>query len=73
MGVAGAGSLAQVVNAALNNRERFRDMQAFFAGVGSGDTAGIWQEQPQEHTEFRDQMRRRRERQLATRNVEDAI
>jgi chlorophyllide a reductase subunit Y len=30
MGVAGAGSLAQVVNAALSNTARFDEMRAFF-------------------------------------------
>jgi chlorophyllide a reductase subunit Y len=38
MGPAGAGSLAQVVNAALASRERFDRMNAFFEGVGDGDT-----------------------------------
>ena len=36
MGVAGAGSLAQVVNAALGNKARFEEFKAFFEGVGSG-------------------------------------
>ncbi|HEV7440375.1 MAG TPA: chlorophyllide a reductase subunit Y [Methylobacterium sp.] len=46
MGVAGAGSLAQVVNAALANRGRFDAMRSFFAGVGQGHAAGIWEEVP---------------------------
>ena len=46
MGVAGAGSLAQVVNAAMANKTRFDTMKAFFEGVGSGDTAGVWEDQP---------------------------
>jgi len=46
MGAAGAGSLAEVVNGALANRARFDRMQAFFAGVGEGDAAGIWEKQP---------------------------
>lgn len=46
MGPAGAGSLAQVVNAAMAGRERFDRMQSFFTGVGQGDTAGIWQDRP---------------------------
>ena len=41
MGPAGPGSLAQVINAALANRERFATMEAFFKGVGRADTAGI--------------------------------
>ncbi|KAA6183436.1 chlorophyllide a reductase subunit Y [Thiohalocapsa marina] len=47
MGPAGAGSLAQVVNAALAGKARFDRMNAFFAGVGDGDTAGIWDRMPQ--------------------------
>jgi hypothetical protein len=35
MGAAGAGSLAQVVNAALASKERFDRMTAFFEGVGA--------------------------------------
>ncbi len=47
MGPAGPGSLAQVINAAIGNKERFDAMNAFFAGVGQGDTAGIWTDEPQ--------------------------
>ncbi|NEV63177.1 chlorophyllide a reductase subunit Y [Thiorhodococcus minor] len=46
MGPAGAGSLAQVINAALGNKERFKAMRAFFEGVGEGDTSGVWQDLP---------------------------
>ncbi len=46
MGVPGPGSLAQVINAALGQRQRFDTMQAFFEGVGSGPNSGIWQEPP---------------------------
>lgn len=63
MGPAGAGSLAQVINTALGNRERFDRMKAFFGSVGSGSCAGIWEEIPQEHPEFREKMRRRMKRQ----------
>ena len=42
MGPAGAGSIAQVVNAALKNRDRFARMRSFFEGVGLGDAAGVW-------------------------------
>ena len=47
MGPAGAGSLAQVVNAALASKDRFDRMNAFFEGVGDGDTAGIWDRMPE--------------------------
>ena len=42
MGVAGAGSLAQVINTAVAGKERFQNMESFFAGVGSGTKTGIW-------------------------------
>ncbi|MEO1745456.1 MAG: chlorophyllide a reductase subunit Y [Pseudomonadota bacterium] len=53
MGPAGAGSIAQVVNAALANKPRFDRMNAFFEGVGKGDTAGIWEDVPQDKSAFR--------------------
>ena len=53
MGPAGAGSLAQVINAALANKSRFDTMTAFFDGVGEGYTSGIWQDMPQDRPEFR--------------------
>ena len=53
MGPAGAGSLGQVVNAAMAGKGRMADMKAFFAGVGSGDTAGIWEGAPNLRPDFR--------------------
>lgn len=53
MGPAGAGSLAQVVNAAIAGKERMDGMRAFFEGVGSGDTAGIWEGSPNLRPDFR--------------------
>lgn len=47
MGAAGAGSLAQVVNAALASQDRFDRMTSFFAGIGEGETAGIWDRKPE--------------------------
>jgi chlorophyllide a reductase subunit Y len=44
--VAGAGSLAKVINAALGNRARFDAMRDFFDGVGTGHAAGIWEDVP---------------------------
>ncbi len=54
MGPAGAGALAQVINAALANQSRFDEMKAFFTGVGTGHTAGVWQDLPQDHPEYRE-------------------
>jgi 3,8-divinyl chlorophyllide a/chlorophyllide a reductase subunit Y len=53
MGPAGAGSLAQVVNAAMGNKTRMEGMKAFFEGVGTGDTSGIWQGAPNLRPDFR--------------------
>jgi chlorophyllide a reductase subunit Y len=53
MGPAGAGSLAQVINAALGNKARFDQMKSFFEGVGTGFTAGVWQGVPKDRPEFR--------------------
>ena len=53
MGPAGAGSLADVVNAAMANKDRMDHMRAFFEGVGEGDTAGIWEGNPNVREDFR--------------------
>jgi 3,8-divinyl chlorophyllide a/chlorophyllide a reductase subunit Y len=53
MGPAGAGSLAQVVNAAMANKARMEGMTAFFEGTGTGDTAGIWEGAPNLRPDFR--------------------
>jgi chlorophyllide a reductase subunit Y len=53
MGPAGAGSLAMVVNAGMANGARFDRMQRFFAGVGAGATAGVWEDRPVDRPEFK--------------------
>jgi chlorophyllide a reductase subunit Y len=53
MGPAGAGSLGQVVNAAMANKGRMEGMKEFFEGVGTGDTAGIWEGAPNLRPDFR--------------------
>jgi chlorophyllide a reductase subunit Y len=53
MGPAGAGSLAQVVNAALGNQSRFDKMSAFFEGVGTGHATGVWEDTPVDRPEFK--------------------
>ncbi len=53
MGVAGAGSLAEVVNAAIANKGRMDTMREFFEGVGHGDTAGVWEGDPNLRPDFR--------------------
>ncbi len=46
MGVAGAGSLAHVVNTAIASKGRFDEMKEFFEGVGEGHNAGVWESAP---------------------------
>ncbi|MEM6415094.1 MAG: chlorophyllide a reductase subunit Y [Pseudomonadota bacterium] len=60
MGAAGAGSLAQVVNAAIASKDRFDAMKAFFDGVGECDTAGVWRDIPGDYSGFRKKQARKR-------------
>ena len=53
MGPAGAGSLAQVVNAAMSNKDRFDKMRDFFEGVGTEHAAGVWEDTPVDRPKFR--------------------
>ena len=53
MGPAGAGSLAQVINAAIGNKDRFDKMHEFFEGVGTKHTAGVWEDTPVDRPKFR--------------------
>lgn len=62
MGSAGAGSLAQVINAALANKHRFDTMHEFFEGVGTGHAAGVWEDVPVENEKFRERYRRQMEK-----------
>ena len=71
MGPAGAGSLAQVVNAALGNKARFDAFQSFFANVGTGYAAGVWSEVPRDRPEFRDMTRRQLEKLAKKRKAEE--
>ena len=67
MGPAGAGSLAQVVNEAIKGKHRFNKMKSFFAGVGQGDNAGIWNEIPKDQQAFRKRYQNKLERQAKER------
>jgi chlorophyllide a reductase subunit Y len=53
MGPAGAGSLAQVINAAMGNKDRFDRMRDFFEGVGTEHAAGVWEDTPIDRPKFR--------------------
>jgi chlorophyllide a reductase subunit Y len=71
MGAVGAGSLAQVVNAALGNQARFDEMKAFFEGVGTGHAAGVWQEAPEDHPQFRERYKAQLVKLAAKRKSEE--
>jgi chlorophyllide a reductase subunit Y len=70
MGPAGAAALPQVINAAIARKSRFDAMTAFFEGVGHDDTAGIWEDTPPAHPEFRAKRRKQMAKAAASRNVE---
>ncbi len=53
MGPAGAGSLAQVINAAMANKARMDTMSEFFEGVGTGHTSGVWEDTPMDRPKFK--------------------
>ena len=71
MGVAGAGSLIQVVNAAIGNQHRFNQMKDFFGAVGRGDASGVWSDKPKEHPEFRAENRRQMEKKNKQRKAQE--
>lgn len=73
MGPAGAGSLGQVVNAAIAGRERMEGMKAFFEGVGKGDTAGIWEGAPNLRPDFRAMHQRKLEKAAKAAKAEEMI
>jgi chlorophyllide a reductase subunit Y len=73
MGAAGAGSLAQVVNAAISNQARFEAMSAFFGDAGQGDRAGVWEDVPRLRPEFRANTRRQIEKLARQRDAEGAL
>jgi len=71
MGVAGAGSLIQVINGAIGNQARFDTMKAFFGGVGQGDEAGVWEEVPRQFPAFRADVKRMNEKARKKRKAEE--
>ena len=70
-GVAGAGSLAQVVNAAIASKPRFDRMTEFFSGVGDGFAAGVWEDTPRDRVEFRERYKRQLAAQAKKRAAEE--
>lgn len=73
MGPAGAGSLGQVVNAAMAGRPRMDRMRAFFEGVGQGDSAGIWEGAPNLRPDFRAQHQKKLDKAARAARAEEMI
>jgi len=73
MGPAGAGSLAQVINAAIGNQARFDEMKAFFGDVGAAHNAGVWESIPKDRPEFKAETRRKLEKAIKKRKAEEMI
>lgn len=71
MGAAGAGSLAQVVNAALANKDRFNSMTDFFEGVGTEHATGVWEDVPLDRPEFKADVRRKLDKAIAKLKAEE--
>ena len=77
MGPAGAGSLAQVINAAIGNKARFDEMRGFFGTTGQGHAAGVWEagqaEAPRDRPEFKAETRRQLAKLAKKRKAEEMI
>ncbi|MEM9797608.1 MAG: chlorophyllide a reductase subunit Y [Pseudomonadota bacterium] len=73
MGPAGAGSLQQVVNAAMGNRDRMDRMRGFFAGVGHDESAGIWEGDPNLRPDFRAAHQKKLEKKARAAKAEQMI
>ena len=73
MGPAGAGSLSQVVNAAINNKSRMKNMKTFFDGVGCSDTSGIWEGSPNINENFRTHQEKKLEKRARAKKAAEMI
>jgi chlorophyllide a reductase subunit Y len=73
MGPAGAGSLGQVIRAAIAGKERMETMRDFFEGVGTGDTAGVWEGSPNLRPDFRAQHQKKLDKAARAAKAEEMI
>ncbi|WP_342077255.1 chlorophyllide a reductase subunit Y [Yoonia sp. SS1-5] len=73
MGPAGAGSLAQVVNAAIGGKAKMDKMRAFFEGVGREDTAGVWEGAPNLRPDYRAQHQKKLDKMARAAKAEQMI
>ena len=73
MGVAGAGSLAEVINTAIGNRDRMANLKGFFEGVGANDTSGVWEGSPNLRPEFRAQHQKKLDKAAKAAKAQEMI
>jgi chlorophyllide a reductase subunit Y len=73
MGPAGAGSLAEVVNAAIAGKDRMDRMREFFEGVGHEDTAGVWEGAPNLRPDFRAQHQKKLDKAARAKKAAEMI
>ena len=73
MGPAGAGSLAEVANAAIAGKARMDHMRDFFEGVGAGDSAGIWEASPNIREDYRALNQKKLEKQRRAAKAQEMI
>jgi chlorophyllide a reductase subunit Y len=48
-------------------------MKAFFGDVGSGYKSGVWESIPQDHPEFKAEVRRKLEKKMKKRKAEEMM
>jgi len=73
LGLAGAGPLAQVVNAAIAGKDRMDRMKSFFEGVGEGETAGVWEGEPVRRPQFRARYQKKLDKQARAAKAQEMI
>jgi len=62
-----------VINTAIANKGRMDKMKAFFEGVGTGDTAGIWEGSPNLRPDFRAAHQKKLDKQARAAAAEQMI
>ena len=67
------GSLAEVINAAIAGKARMDHMKEFFEGVGHGDTAGVWEGDPNLRPDFRAQHQKKLDKQARAAKAQEMI
>ena len=73
MGPAGAGSLAQVINAAIGNKARFDEMKAFFEASARATPPASGKSVPRDRPEFREQYKRQLAKLAKQRKAEEMV